>query len=276
MLRLKFSLPLIIVGSIVTVVSICLAVVMKFKSFYEVLLLGIIIFLFGFKSTRRISPRSYSYIYISFFVLGLLVDLILGIGVFELWYYNYTSIIQYLLLYAWVYPAGGLTVVLLFILILDLLGFRLDKKKNNKFDFNDELLMVVVGIAGMAITVLYGLLDSINYLGLALFGLTQLGLFLILNVYAEKKKGFSLFYLLRVDKVRSIMAALVTVLVMVAIHEVPNTVAQQWVYTNIPLWPSILNVPLVVWVGWSVLFIVPMTSLLVFVSKDEFCELIKD
>lgn len=276
MRRIRLNWFVVTFGLGLSVFSVYLAVVFKFKSFYELLLLGIVFFLLGFKATTRIKFNSYLKIYVTFLFLGIVGDLVLGVSLLQLWYYNYDNPIQYLLLYGWVYPAGGLTLTLLFIVLLDLLNLKTNISEKYTFNLNDELVVGFVGIGIILVTLLYGVLDSANYIGLIVFGLTSLVIFLVLNIYVEKTRGFSFFYLLRVNKLKVSTAALISVLVMVFLHEVPNTIANQWVYTNIPLWPALFEVPLVVWVGWSVLFIVPMTSLLVFISKEEFYNLIKD
>jgi len=54
-------------------------------------------------------------LYSLFFLGGIIADLLLGISVTKLWYYNYHYYFEYIPLYFLIYPLGGIVMVQTFV-----------------------------------------------------------------------------------------------------------------------------------------------------------------
>ncbi len=132
-------------GILLTLLGIYAAVNYQFKNSYEILLLGLILCLFGFNAPRNIKGSTYLKIYVVFFILGLFGDLLVGLNLTKLWFYNYDQLWQYLLLYTWIYPIGGLTMILSFITALDFFKVSIIPKNKTQFDYNDEIILFIGG-----------------------------------------------------------------------------------------------------------------------------------
>jgi len=264
-------------GLIFILLGLFLAYQYQFKNFYEVLLIGVLVFLFGFDAPKNISLKKYILTYFLFIILGLLGDLLMGLTITKLWVYNYSSLIQYFLLYLWIYPVGGLTVTLSFIVALDIFNANFLKKVNSKLGFRDEILFMSIGILLFISFWICSRITGINYVGILIQIAFVFPLYLFLNLGFAKWRQVTYFELLRKDTWKVVAASLVSVYTMAFLHEIPNVATKQWVYKDIPLMHiTIFDIPFIVLCGWIVLLIFPLTIFLKGYTLKDLDRIIKD
>lgn len=264
-------------GIFFTSISLILAVGYEFKNFYEILLFGILLTLFSFKAPRKIPESIYLKMYGWGFAAGIIIDLILGLTLTELWRYNYNSLPQYILLYLWIYPICLLIMALTYIISLDLLNIKFKKSKEKEPNLKDEFVFVLFCFVFVIATFVYSSIVGKYYLGFLLFGTVMALIYLLLNVYIEKRKGLTFFNLLHKEPLKVALAAIMSTYSMAFLHEIPNIVAEQWVYQNLPLMDiTIIKIPIFVLAGWIILLLIPLSVILKYLSYENLEKVIED
>jgi hypothetical protein len=253
----------LIIGTLLCTLSIYQAFILNYNHFYEFLLIGIYLILKIFVSEKNINKSIYIKLYIIGLILGIIGDLILGIYISELWYYTYSQIWEYILLYLLIYPFGGIVLIQSYFILKQRTKF-----KNNKVNLKlktIKILNAIFIIITLILSIIIYLLD-IRYIQLIHFGILSLVFFFTFTYYSEKKiKKSFLRDILENPKQVIVISSIVTYLNAI-IHEYPNTIAKQWIYTNIPFQNiTILDVPaILILCGWFILLYIPMASYYLF------------
>jgi len=253
-------LPILISGFIVFIISMFLAFFLKYNHFYEFMLVGL--FLILFYLAKSLNKKIYFKLYTIFIFLGLMVEFVIQF-IAKLWYYSYSSYLEYTLLIFLAYPLGGIVMVQTFVFFRDIFIKKHDKKKIN------IQILKILGLIFLIITLLtvvfelrYGLL----YSGFVSFFTATLAAFFYINY---KSKQTSYLKCLIEKPASYIFITLLASYVNAIIHEFPNTFARQWAYQNFPLnHIMILNIPVVVFfIGWIGLTIIPVSVYFYVLSK---------
>ncbi len=100
------------------------AVFWHYNHFYGYLLLGLLLILIPFVPPAAFTMRRTVRLYILYICAALVIDLLLGLTVTKIWYYSYTSALEYAILYVWIYPAGGFVLAIPYILGWKYFGVR--------------------------------------------------------------------------------------------------------------------------------------------------------
>ena len=244
--------------------SLHLSINLRYNHFYEFMLLGIFLFFVPLVPKGTMGERTYIMLYIMFILAGVVVDLFMGMMMANLWYYTYSSLIEYIVLYLMVYPIGGIVMVQNFLIFKNL--FTSNAKKWAVINLKTLKILTVFFIIFSII--LFATEMGLGTPYLASFFSIIFTAFLILNYIAERpaylrgKKGISYIRILLESPKACILATLGTSYVHGIIHEVPNTFAMQWVYHGWPLKDfTILGLPgFGLLVGWVALTVVPVSA----------------
>lgn len=262
----KYNLTLI--GSAALLFSFYLAVVHSFNHFYELTLTGLFIIIYPW-ITDKIKNKTYRRLFLIFIPGGLIADLLLGIYVTELWYYTYNSLWEYILLYLWIYPVGGIVMVQSYLLFERLIIEDIGETTSQKRRFI-ILLTSLLAILFTAISILYnaetaGLYTFISFLVLVLFNSQSIVRWSrkIMTTFGLKKELNRLTALEVFSRkpAKYIGIILASSYIQAVIHEVPNVYGQQWIYQNMPFQElTLLGVPAVVIIfGWIGLTLIPVS-----------------
>ncbi len=233
------------IGSILFIISLVLAFYYHYNHFYELMLIGLFL-IFGYLTRNVINKKIYYKTYIYFLLFAVIGDIIFGINVSRLWYYNYNNIMEYLLLIAIIYPFGGWVLIQTFFILESTFVKNIKLEKIDSYlikKFVMFLLFLSVITFIFRKDVLYG--DFIFY------SIASIGLYLYLEykIIKTNKKSFMNSF---IKNPKSYLLILILGSFSQAIiQEFPNTFAKQWVYQNIPLINIlILRVPILVFLGW--------------------------
>lgn len=254
------------IGFAISVFSLFLIFIVKYNHFYELLLIGLFLMLF-FAPGQQISKKTYFLLYFYFFLIGLIIDLFLGLSVCKLWTYPYKYLFEYIFIYVVIYPIGGLVMLKSFLLFERLLTILMFKNKNQfakntSEDFNNTnikiflIVSLVIFSLGIIITNYY---QTFKYYGVLLFFFSYMTLFWLINFEAEK---YIRSYLSNIQRAPFLfaVATIVTAYTNGFIHEYPNTFAHQWKYQGLPFQDMfILHIPITAFLGWPLLVIIPIS-----------------
>lgn len=253
----------ILIGLVLIFISLYLAFVQSYNHFYEPMLLGL--FLILYPATKdKFNRNIYLKLYLCFFLMALFADLLIGVALAELWHYTYSFIFEYILLYLWVYPLGGLVMVQSFLLFYQ-------TTSNSRRRINLFRLKFGIWLSGIMMLVLFLFkpLFQLNYFSPLLGFFMCLCLFCIINFFAEKTRQISLLRLL-MDKPKQIVVAILSGTYLNAfLHEYPNLFARQWIYSS--NWPfegvTVLGTPISILIAWVFLMIGPVSAYFLVASK---------
>jgi hypothetical protein len=253
---MKKEVP-IIFGIIILIFSIWLAISLSYKHFYEIMLIGLLFILYPI-TKKYFKTKILIQLYVLFAIIGgLIADLLIGPTIGELWYYNYTLIFEYVLLYLIIYPLGGLVMIMSFLYFLKNCKLKKPKKISTTPLKNIAILSLIISITFIILKYNYNL----NYSGFWFGSFFCLFIIFAINYYSEKKNKTSFISILLTNPKPVIITSLLGTYINAFIHEYPNVFAQQWVYQNM-IFQNIqfLNIPLAVLVGWIILTVFPMSA----------------
>ena len=264
---MKFAVLLF--GFIVFVFSLFLAL-LECNHFYEFMLIGLFFVLY-YPVSKSLNKKFYLSLYFLFFGGGIIADLLLGILVTELWYYNYHYYFEYIPLYFLIYPLGGIVMVQTFIIFRTFLQTKQSKQEINKIDARILKILFFITLIFSSLIIFFDSMYGLEYFGFILYFLLTLSALFYFNYESEKSNKSYLRCLLKEPKLY-IFITLLTAYVNAFIHEFPNTFAKQWTYQNFPLNDTlILNIPIIVFfVGWIALAIIPISVYYYVLSKVQF------
>ncbi|HEX5447736.1 MAG TPA: hypothetical protein VFW90_00850 [Candidatus Saccharimonadales bacterium] len=97
-------------GLVLLCLSLFLAYHLRYNHFYEVLLAGLFLVLYGLNRGHKLFPRPVR-TYLLFVLMGLVIDALIGVNILHAWHYNNYRPSDYALNYLVVYPLFGSTVV---------------------------------------------------------------------------------------------------------------------------------------------------------------------
>lgn len=250
---------LVVAGLAIFLSSLYSAFVLHFNHFYELMLLGLVCILLPATPEDVKSPRFIVYLYANFALAGFFIDYIVGQQLTGLWSYTYTTAFEYVLLYLWIYPAGGYVMLQSY-----LIGVRLTKAGVGRRDIPLRVFhfFCVVLLAAAAISWLCR--DSVSYMTWvgALFFFGTLLLCAVVACISESRGGRSYFRDLFAEPATILPVTLAATYANLLVHELPNVYARQWTYLTDPhalLGATMLGVPLAVWFLWPLLLIGPVS-----------------
>lgn len=246
-------------GFLLLAISIYLAIFPKFAHFYEFMILGL--FLVFYSALQgSISKRTYLKLYFLFLGGGMLADLILGILVTKLWYYNYTSFIEYLPLYLLIYPGGGIVLIQSFIFC----KHHVLKERNPRPKLNASVLrnLAIFFMLASILLVILEFFYVLKYFGFIFYSSLTLLAFFLFNYFSQRWKKISYFGLFFNRPLPYVMITLTTAFLNALLHEVPNTFAHQWVYQNFPFGNmQVFGITSTVFfLGWAALVMIPISA----------------
>ncbi|UCD04055.1 MAG: hypothetical protein JSW73_00180 [Candidatus Woesearchaeota archaeon] len=255
----KTSLFSICVGLFLLITSIYLAIRLKYNHFYEIMLVGLVLILYPV-TKKYFDSKTILKLYFTFLILaGLLGDFVFGIIIGEVWYYNYSMVSEYILLYFLIYPVGGFVMIMSFLLFLG----NSQLKNKRKVKFLNEILLTLSS-SFIFLVVIFAYLkhtSSFEYSGFFSFVFICLFLCIVFNYIPERKGKPSYLRILLNNPKKFIFATLLATYINALIHEYPNVFAQQWVYQNILFGDiKLIGIPVIVLVGWLVLTILPVSA----------------
>ncbi len=246
-----------LVGTVLVIGAIILAEVYQFKHFYEILLVGLTMLVGSALTAKEIDRLLYYKLFLLFVPVGFILDYVLGISVTHLWFYNYTNIYEYWLLYLLVYPLGGIVMLQSYLLF----------RKYIRVAPVSKLLAGVGVVFYLAVTYIIATTTYYSWPNAKLSMVGTLGCFCVLgiavfNVWSEirHKKSYARELFTRFVPVMA--ATLCATYVNAFLHELPNVVARQWVYlptSGTTLDVMILGIPFLVLVAWVFLTLLPVS-----------------
>ncbi len=246
-----FGLTLIAVASYA-------GIVFEFKHFYEFLLVGILCILSAIHSLSNLTMKQHIRLYAYFFAAGLIVDLLLGLYITKLWYYNYSFFYEYVLLYTIVYPLGGYVMVWSFLSLKK----RIPLISVNRSVSSKVRLFIIVGsIITTALVYQSKAYFASGQWAFLFAGVITVCMILFCSALWFKNIKNTYFGYLLLNPKKMILITVLVVYGNMFLHELPNVVATQWVYTvttHTILDNLLLGIPLGLWVLWPSLLIGPM------------------
>lgn len=236
--------------------SLYFAFSLGFNHFYEFLLIGLFFILLPFTLRHFHSFRLFLVLYLSIIILGLFIDLLIGLSLFKLWYYSYSKLFEYLLLYTLVYPLGGIVMLQSFLLGKSFIKTKKTSGVNNLKTglLISSIILLMIGIFS-AVSKAYFVFST---WAVILAVLIVLFVIISINTVSEMINNQSYIRKLINSPVNIILVTLIATYVNAFIHEYPNIFAGQWVYTayiNPFLNTPILGIPLLVLLVWPTLMI---------------------
>ena len=258
---------LVAVGIFVVLYSLYLALAETYNHFYEVTLLGLLFVLLPYVY-QKLTPAITFKFYLACVIVAILGDLFIVLGFTHLWYYTYAHLWEYALLYLFIYPAGGFVMLASYLLVKPYFLPRTDRRIDFRIFFIS--LSIVVGAA--AVIELFFRDTFPQPLWNLLFTATMaLSLGLPVAIYSEKLYGASFLRDLISNPVGCLLATCIATYPNFVLHEFPNIIARQWVYT-IPAGTFVdtmmLGIPLLIWLTWSFLTIISVSFFYLFASNN--------
>jgi len=214
-------------------------------------------------------------LYLLFAALGMLTDHILGRHIAGLWVYEtYSPGLDYVLLYAVIYPVGGLFAYSLTRLCLghdrtsrplymgDGPASRMVVRCESRLGCQASwLALAAVLLIGLAVTIAAGLLIQPAAPGLRLlfFGSCFLLLALALEALGIFRRSSGPLVILADGGPAAWFGFLTAMAIGFSMHELPNLLAFEWRYQNLPP-PEIAHLSPWVFSGWSILLVLPWSA----------------
>lgn len=250
----------IIFGILIFIIANILAFVYHYDRFYSIFLLGLFLILKGIykrmKDREFLTIKRFIKIYIAFFILGILGDLILGIWISKLWYYPTYTLANYINLYLFIYPLGGIIMVYTFVILESLF---IQKPRKRRIAYKNSLAISKI----FFIVSLIGLISSFfikTYQGLFLFGFIALNTISLLSYINLKINKNNLLERFLIKSLKYGILIIIVAYTQGLIHEIPNVFAKEWIYQNIPFHTiQIFGIPIIALFGWIILIIGPYT-----------------
>ncbi len=249
-----------LVGLVTAIVSVVLAVYIKFDHFYEYLLFSLFLVLYAIGG-QRIGRRIYTYMYLAFAGSGFVGDYIMGVHQAKLWHYTSFHGLNLAILYVVAYPLAGIVMVQSYDVILHTLSRKADPDKiTSLLGVRYHALLFIVLFAAFIGTTARAIADPIpaksvlSYVSAALLAAATLSLM------TARRHHPTLLDVIRHSPNTTLFAMIVATYGNAFLHEFPNTYAHEWVYTNYPL-PGmhVFNIPLVILIGWPLLLFFPLS-----------------
>ncbi|MCH7567887.1 MAG: hypothetical protein IIA87_00530 [Nanoarchaeota archaeon] len=257
---MKKAVIQIVLGFIVFFVANIMAFIYHYNKFYLFLLLGIFLMLKGtfriINKKELINFRYFLNIYLAFFILGIIADLILGIWVTKLWSYPSYTLINYIILYLFIYPLGGLTMVYSFALLESIF---IEKPRARRWAHQRSLsitkVIFITGLIGLIIS----LTLNIPFKGFFIYFFVVWGGYGLVNQLILRVKEDNLLERFVTKSLKYGILILVVAYTQGIIHEFPNIFAKEWQYMNFPFQSiTFLEIPIMVlFLGWIALVIIP-------------------
>jgi len=272
---MKRSIFEIFAGSVLFIVSYFLAIYLQYSQFYTILLFGIFFILKGAYHLRKkrefINFKEFLVLYLTFFVSGIIIDLVIGIWLAKLWYYPAYTLINYFNLYLIIYPLGGFVMIYSFALIEAIFVHR---PKPSKIAHEHSIKISLILSALAFVSFILSLIIIIEFKGF--FAITFFLIFSIalLNYFTLRIKKSNMLERLHIKTFKYGVLILSVAYIQGVIHEWPNIYAREWIYQNMPLSEvTFLGIPvLILFFGWLFLLVVPYTIfefIMVFLRRKD-------
>lgn len=238
----------LLIGLTLVVLSILLSVIFKFHYWYSFYVLGAFIF-FGSMNYRMGSKSVYSYIlskkwmrfiiiYSTGVIFGLLVDIVYGRNVANLWYYPHLggigNFLVPILLY---YPFGGLQVYEIFYFCKGFLSrfIKSGSYYNLPYMIKEAImnLLIIILILGFFIPIINLLINSNEHANEIMIVIMILITFSFDALVYKKNKESIFIEFIQGNKL-IIFTLVLSWIIAVILSEVPNVFSWEWVYHNVP------------------------------------------
>lgn len=254
------SAAMLALGVLVVILSILLAVTIRFRHFYAVLLLGQFIALCSLPGSR-LHRQIYARLYLVFVGSGVIADLVMGRHVGRFWYYGHYGLADYIILYAFSYPVAGIVMVQSFLAVKELL-LNMKDGPGSSLALNSRQYVAVIAplTAALAATFVAALVNHKQNLMALAYVLAALLASLVMSFVTALSNHRTLIDDVHGQPLRMVAALFAATYFNAFLHEIPNTFVHQWTYTNHP-WPTlhILNIPAIVLIGWPLLLVFPLS-----------------
>ncbi|MCK4891397.1 MAG: hypothetical protein KAS78_01895, partial [Candidatus Pacebacteria bacterium] len=135
-----------------------------YNHFYEFTLIGLFFILY-YPISKLLNKKIYLSLYSLFFLGGIIADLLLGVLVTELWYYNYHHYFEYIPLYFLIYPLGGIVMVQTFILFRTFLQTKQTKQEINKIDARILKILFFITLIFSSLIIFFDSMYGLEYFG---------------------------------------------------------------------------------------------------------------
>jgi len=251
-IAMDFNKLELFIGLILVFLGEFLAIVHSNFQFHFVLVLGILLVVQGIYNQliKPINTRQFLKLYFWFFLIGVVVET-LGL-LLQLWYYSNYTVLNAIIIYLFTYPAVEFGLVYTF-LILEHLFF---KEKIKASIYPSPLVSIFVLFSAVILLCVALIFNYYNYF--FLFCSIMLFFISIIDLVILKTKDYS--YLTEVfdNSLIYVLIFLLTAATQGIIQEFPNTFVYFWAYTNNPVQNiTLLNIPIIVLIGWTLLIFVP-------------------
>lgn len=244
------------IGLFIVVFSLVLAFVFRYNHFYEFLLVGLFLIFYHSLPQAKISSNTYFKLYGAGIIAGFILDFVFGLKIGNVWYYNYSELWEYTLLYLLVYPLGGIVMLQTYLFFENWFHIKTPRVRNvpiNRWGIVSILLLAVA-----VILLLFG--QRILYFGYLICTVIALSIIFYMNYLSERINKISYFRCLLLLPIDYLLITLLTTYFQAFIHEIPNVFARQWVYQNMPFESlMIFDIPTGVLVGWILLTVGPVS-----------------
>ena len=243
---------LISAGALITLLSLVLAYVFHYNHFFEFLIAGLLLMLIPTAPVELRSHRKIILFGISFLAGGLAIEFF-GQSLVHMWHYNYNSLIEHVLLYAWGYPASGFILVLSYLYAQKVIGKKIPTTVVRQ---NPVRIATVICIVSTILAVFFfSNFHSRLFIVLGLYSF-MLASCALLSIISERRFDRSLIRDFLQNWRATLVATLLATYVFMLAQELPNIAAGQWAYswqTGPVLDALYLGIPLATWLLWPFL-----------------------
>lgn len=247
-------------GVLVVVLAIILAVTIRFGHFYEVLLLGQFIALCSLPGSR-LYRQAYTRLYLVFIGSGVIADLVMGRYIGRFWRYDHFGPADYAVLYAFTYPVAGIVMVQSFLAARDLLPKMKGRPGRSRALSARHYAAVIALLApALAGTFVEGVVSHNQNLMALAYILAVLLASLVMSLVTALNNHRTLIDDVHGRSLGMLAAFFAAAYFNAFLHEIPNTFAHEWTYTNYP-WPAvhIFSIPVLILIGWPLLLVFPLS-----------------
>lgn len=248
--------PALYVGLFLFASSLVLAFYFRYNHFYEFTLIGLSLILFKLTKKSLFTKKQFLLTYTLFLIFGIILDL--ACQYFGFWKYSYQNIWEYLSLYFVIYPLGGIVMLQSYMFVLEKSHLRLKERNFNR----KKIFLPILFLLPLMLAI--GLFLPIGYF--LKFGLLSISSVIFLSLFCadfitDRINENSYLRALRENLFSVGIVTLIATYANAFIHEFPNVFAKEWIYTirtNTFLDIKILNILLLVWIGWILLSVGPV------------------
>ena len=251
---------MIAVGVVIVAAASISAIVWEYKHFYEFSLLGLVLLLAPSVPAGAFSGKRIARLYVLFFGAGLVVDLLLGITITQSWYYNYSSVFEYIVLYTWIYPLGG------FVMAQSYLVARRVFKASSTHEKHIDLKVFWIAFSIPAAVTIGSLIfkDQLIFSQWSPIMAVSAALMLCAAAALRSELRGKRSYLRDLISApwQTVLATLLATYINLPIHEYPNVYAREWVYvpaTGTFLDSHIIGIAVLYWLMWPLLVVGSMS-----------------